>query len=96
VEWVVSSWDRSSGLSREQRRRLVGLILEETQPLKRYGRYDRYAVIFQASRLPPDKLKSIVPEPQWRLLRAEFEKVQEYERRLIAEGYLSETMPDAQ
>ncbi len=59
VELVVSSLDQRLGLSREQHRRFVALIVEETPPLKRYGAYDAYAVIVQASKLPEDKLKSI-------------------------------------
>ena len=63
VEQVVSSSDMGHRLGNEQHRRFVNLIVEETPPLKQYGEYDAHAVMFQASKLPEDKLR---PDPRRR------------------------------
>ncbi len=94
VESVVSSLDEQLGLSREQHRRFVTLIVEKTPPLKRYGEYDAYAVIFQMSRLPEAQLKRILDEGQLRLLDDKFLEVRPYARILDAKGYLAREGPD--
>jgi hypothetical protein len=95
VEWVVSLKDRSLGLSDEQHRQLVDVIVEETIPLKRYGQYDAYAVMYQASRLPEAKLRRILDDVQWQRLRNQFQQVRRFEGVLISEGYLPEQEPAA-
>ena len=94
VESVVSSLDERLGLSREQHLRFVTLIVEETPPLKRYGDYDAYAVMFQMSKLPEAQLKRILDEGQLRLLTDKFLEVRSYERVLKAQGYLAGDGPD--
>ena len=88
VESVVSSLDERLGLSPEQHRRLVTVILEETPALQRYGEYDTHAVLFQASRLPEAHLKRILDEGQLRLLSEKFLLARAYEKVLDAKGYL--------
>ena len=56
VDAVVSQFDERFGLSRAQHRRFVTLIVEETPPLRFYGEYTTYAVMFQLSRLSEAKL----------------------------------------
>jgi hypothetical protein len=94
VEWVVSLFDERLGLSEEQHRRLVTLIVEETPPLKRYGEYDGYAVMFQTSRLPEAKLARILNKGQMGVLHDRFLEAKTYEKVLIANGYLAGSESD--
>ena len=87
VEWVVTSSRMWLGLSQEEYRRFVALIVEETPPLKRYGDHDAQAVMFQASKLPEPKLKLIFDDAGLRELRKKFREVRPYERILLAQGY---------
>jgi hypothetical protein len=88
--------DRRIGLNDAQRRRFATVIVERTRPLKRYGPYDFYAVLLQASRLPEDQLKPIFDERQWRRMCSQFDHVRHYEKTVVAEGYLVETdAPDS-
>ncbi len=89
VESVVSVYDERLGLSGLQHRRFVTLIVEETPPLKYYGEYDTYAVMFQVSRLPEAKVARILNPGQMRLLHDRFLEARTYEKVLIANGYLA-------
>jgi hypothetical protein len=62
-------------LSTEQHRRFVELIVNETPPIKNYGEYKAYAVMFQASRLPEERFERILDEKQLRILRKTFRDV---------------------
>ncbi len=94
VEGVVSQIDVWLGLSQEQHGQFVTLIVEETPPLKRYGEYDVYAVIFQVSRLPEARFARILDKGQMRLLHDRFLEARTYEKLLIANGYLAGAGPD--
>jgi hypothetical protein len=80
-------------LSKEQHRRFVAVIVEETRPLKRYGELDDAAVMWQASRLPVAKLKPIFDDDQWRLLGERFVRAKMLEKTLVAQGYLDMKEP---
>ncbi len=73
VEWMVPQIHHGLQLSDEQRRRFVDAIVEETRPLEKYGKYDLLALLFQATRLPEGRLKTIFDDAQWGLLRQEFD-----------------------
>ncbi|AGA27737.1 hypothetical protein [Singulisphaera acidiphila] len=83
---VLAILDHSVGLDVAQRRKLMKLIIEETRPPKIFGNYDIYAVLFQLSRLPQDRIKPIFQEPQWRLVHAQLEGAKKYEKILISQG----------
>jgi hypothetical protein len=68
VELVVAVLDDALGLSAEQRRRFIKLLLEDTHPPRRYGQYDYYVVMVQAAKLPEAKLRPIFDDAQWKLL----------------------------
>jgi hypothetical protein len=88
VEWMVFNIHHNLRLSHDQHQRFVAMIVSETRPLERYGKYDLLALLYVASTLPEDKIKPIFNDSQWRLLRREFDHVQRQEQFLIAEGYL--------
>lgn len=92
---VLTILDNSVGLEVTQRRKLMKLIVEETRPPKILGNYDMYAVLFQLSRLPHDRIKPIFQERQWRLVLAQFEVARGYEQMLMGQGVLP-VGPDAE
>ncbi len=89
VDRAVSHFDKRLGLSDEQHRCLVNLIADETPPLKQYGEYDTYALLFQAAKLPEDKFRPILGDEQSRRLRELFLEVRGYKESLIARGYIA-------
>ena len=89
VDRAVSHFDKRLGLSGEQHRCSVNLIADETPPLKQYGEYDTYALLFQASKLPEDKFRPILGDEQSHRLRELFLEVRGYKETLIAKGYIT-------
>jgi len=96
VEWMVSLLDPALGLKADQHRRFVTLIVEETLPLKRYGSFDYDAVMWQASRLPRDKIKPIFDAAQLTKLLVRFGQANRMETILFGEGYLPAKLPGAE
>jgi hypothetical protein len=88
IELVVTQLDQSVGFRADQRRRLIEHILSETQPPKRYGQYDYYIVLYQASKVPADKLKPLFEERQWALLQRSLNQGRGMEHFLRAQGLL--------
>ncbi len=73
VEQYVTSLDNVLGLTAEQRRRLVSLLLDETRAPKKFGPADMAVIQYQMARLPEDHLKPIFDEIQWRSLSRRFD-----------------------
>jgi hypothetical protein len=93
VEWMASLLDKALGLTPDQHRRLASLIVEETPPLGRYGTFDYDAMMLQVSRLPPDRIRPILDEAQFRRLVDRFEQARRLESVLVGEGYVPATPP---
>lgn len=91
VEWMAGLLHSRLVLGSEQRRKLVDLVVEETPPLRRYGSFDYDAIMFQMSRLPPERLRTILDEGQCRGLTLRFDQARRMESVLVSEGYLSPT-----
>ena len=88
IELVVAQLDQSVGFRAEQRKRLIELILNETQPPERYGQYDYYVVLYQAARIPAAKLKSLFDDRQWGLLQRSLNQGRGLEQFLRTQGLL--------
>ena len=73
VELVVAQLDQSVGFRDEQRRKLVELIVSETQPPTRFGQYDYYLVMYQAGKIAEAKLKPLFEDRQWALAQSSVE-----------------------
>ena len=89
VQWMAGLLDKRLKLNPDQHRRLVTLVVEETPPLKRYGSFDYDAIMFQMSRLPPEKLQQALDEAQCRDLVLRFGQARRMESILVGEGYVS-------
>ena len=81
------------GPGRSQRLRLFAVLLAETRPARRSGPSDYYAIMFQVSRIPVEKLRPIFDETEWRLLRLEFDAARRQEPMLRESGLLPEDRP---
>jgi hypothetical protein len=94
LDLVVATLDNSLGLSDEQREQFLKLLLEETQPPKRFGQYDYYVVLFQAAKLPEAKIKPIFDDVQWRLVSQQLAQAKGMEP-LLKDGGFVAAMPVA-
>lgn len=93
VELAVSILDNYAGMNADQRRRLVDVLVDETRPPKKFGRYDYQVVMYQASRLPESKLRPIFDDDQWRKVRRQLDQVKGMEMYLKTNGFLPDDMP---
>ncbi|MGP0065428.1 MAG: hypothetical protein ACLQGP_17720 [Isosphaeraceae bacterium] len=90
VEWAALTLQKQLFLSDGQRVRLLGVLLEETRPPRRFGPSDYYGIMYQAAKIPETRLKPIFAESEWRLLEREFVEARSQERFLKESGYLPE------
>ena len=91
IEMVLATLENSIPLRAEQRQRLVKLLLDETEPPKKFGQYDFYVVLFQAGKLGEAKLKPILDDAQWQSFKKVFDQGRGLEQFLKGQGYLPET-----
>jgi hypothetical protein len=90
VELVVAQLDQSVRFTDQQRRGLRDLILQETRAPRRFGQYDYYIVLYQASKIAPERMKTIFDEAQWKLLNSQLAQGRGMELFLKNSGYLAE------
>jgi hypothetical protein len=88
IKWVVGSMDTALRLSPAQHRQLERLLVEETQPPKRFGEYDYYGVLFQMSLLPEKKLTRILEDDQWAKLKMQLAEASRLGPALKEGGFL--------
>lgn len=88
IELVVAQIDQSVGFRAEQRKRLIELILAETQPPDHYGQYDYYVVLYQAAKIPTATLKPLFEDRQWALLQRSLDQGRGLEPFLRTQGLL--------
>ena len=88
IELVVAQLDQSVGLRDEQRRKLVELIMSETQLPTRFGQYDYYLVMYQAGQIAEAKLKPLFEDRQWALLNRQLNQMRGMEQFLRNQGLL--------
>ena len=66
------------------------MLLEETKPPRKFGhQYDYYVIMWQAAKLPEDKLKPLFDDVQWKVLNQQFAQMQGMEQWLKQFGVLS-------
>ena len=93
VAWCVVQLDKSVGLSDEQRRRLVELLMKETRPPKRFGQNDYWYMMLQASKFPESKIKPIFDNVQWRILQRQLMQGRGMEQWLKMSGVMEDDKP---
>jgi hypothetical protein len=91
VELAVNILDGYVGMTADQRRRLTDVLVAETKPPKKFGRYDYQVVVLQASKLPEAKLRPIFDDTQWRKVRRQLDGVKGQEMYLRTNGFLPDS-----
>jgi hypothetical protein len=74
----------------EQRQKFMKLLVEETEPPKKFGQsqYDYYVVMLKAAKLPESKVKPIFDDAQWRALSQQFAQAKGMEQTLRRSGII--------
>ena len=88
IEVVMSNLEGSISITADQRQRLVKLLVDETEPPKKFGPYDTYVVFMQLGKLSEAKLKPILDDSQRKSLKRLVDQYRGIERTLQAQGYL--------
>jgi hypothetical protein len=88
IRWAIGSMEPWLQLSQKQRDRLESLLSEKTRPPRKFGAYDYYGLIFQASKLPEKELKSIFNDVQWQKVQQQIAEARRLEETLRIEGFL--------
>jgi hypothetical protein len=65
VQQVMVNIERNAPMSFDRRREVIDLLMRETKPPRSGGQYDFYAIIYQISRLPDEKLRPLLNDIQW-------------------------------
>ena len=88
VRWAIGSMEPWLKLSPEQHEKLESLLSTRTRPPRKFGAYDYYGLIFQASKLPEKDFKSIFNDSQWRKVEQQIAEAQRLEKTLRVGGFL--------
>ena len=64
---ALTHLERSTPLTKEQRDKLLELLLETPPPLQ-FGQHDHYYVLWQLSKIPEEKLRPLFDESQWKAI----------------------------
>jgi hypothetical protein len=78
----------SISLTADQRKGLVKVLLDKTEPPKRFGQYDMYVVFWQIGKLDEASLKPVLDDAQRQSLKKMADRFQGMEQTLRAQGYL--------
>jgi hypothetical protein len=90
VDWFVVHLDKGLGLTDDQRKRFVELLVNEARPPRKFGPGDYWYLLLQMARLPEAKLKPVFDAPQWRLLSRQFAQARGMEQWLETNGVIAD------
>jgi hypothetical protein len=90
VDWFVVHLDKGLGLTDDQRKRFVELLVNEARPPRKFGPGDYWYLLLQTARLPEAKLKPVFDAPQWRLLSRQFAQARAMEQWLKTNGVIAD------
>ena len=90
IRWAIGSLETWLQLSHEQHEKLEGLLSARTRPPRKFGAYDYYGLLFQASKLSEKELKSIFSESQWEKVEKQLAEARRLEKTLRVGGFLPE------
>ncbi|HEX3450071.1 MAG TPA: hypothetical protein VHS97_17590, partial [Isosphaeraceae bacterium] len=90
IRWVVATLDTVLELSPVQHGQLEALLVEQTRPPRNFGEYDYYGVLFQVSKLPENRFKSILSDDQWAKLSKHIDASRRLLPKLKAGGFIPE------
>jgi hypothetical protein len=88
IRWALGSMDTWLQLSPSQHEKLEKLLLEKTRAPRKFGEYDYYGLMFQASKLSEGELKPIFDDGQWQRIERQLAEARRLEKMLRVEGFL--------
>ena len=88
IELAVANLNKKIPLRADQRKQLVKLILDETEPPRKAGRYLYMTVCYNMSKLDDEKLKLVLDDAQRQSFRQALKVYPAYEKLLRGVGYL--------
>jgi hypothetical protein len=96
IRWAIGSMEPWLHLSTGQREKLEVLLFASTKPPRKFGAFDYYGLMFQASKLPEKDFKSIFSEGQWQKVEKQLAEARRLEKTLRDGGFLpDEDVADA-
>jgi hypothetical protein len=90
IRWAIGSMMPWLELSSEQHEKLEGVLSARTRPPRKFGAYDYYGLMFQASRLSEKEFKAIFSESQWQKVEKHLAEARRLEKTLRVGGFLPE------
>jgi hypothetical protein len=88
IRWAIGSMEPWLKLSPEQHEKLETLLGAGTKPPRKFGAYDYYGLMFQASKLPEKDFKSIFSDGQWQKVEQQIAEARRLEKTLRVGGFL--------
>jgi hypothetical protein len=96
IDWFVVHLDKGLGLTDDQRKQFVALLVNEARPPRKFGPGDYWYLLLQTARVPEAKLKAILDAPQWRLLSRQFAQARAMEQWLKTNGVIADDETDGE
>ncbi len=62
--------------------------MTETRPPRRYGQYDRQVILYQAERIPKNKLRYLFDDLQWNFIDIQLKQASNMEQVLFPMGVM--------
>jgi hypothetical protein len=90
VELAVRLIEQGAPLRDQQRRELIETLVHDAKPSPRPSQFDTYAILFQMSRIPRERLDNLLDEIQMKVLRQQLDQVRGMEPILRERGWLPE------
>jgi hypothetical protein len=75
IEMTVNTLESRTPLTKEQRTKLIDMLLEKTQPPRAWGQSDFYLVLWRMSQLPEADLKALFDDREWKVIKAQIDQV---------------------
>lgn len=88
IESVLINLEGTVPLRHAQHETIAKLLFEESEPPATFGNWDHQVVVYHMSRIPEAKIKSILDERQWTLMKAQFDQNLGMEQFLIQNGVI--------
>ena len=88
--FASSKLRRTVALKHEQQQSLKELLIDLPLPANSLGKkeFDLYVVMRQLSKLPPEKIQTLLDDRQWKMLQLEIARCTTREKELIHEGLI--------
>ena len=88
IALALAALERGVPLREAQRQKFITVLLEQTEPPKKFGGEHYYLVLYQASTLNEETLKSIFDDAQWRAIKQALEEARRMEERWRQSGLI--------